>query len=90
VDSIVLLNQHATWIVFGSLACALAACWLLPSTAQLFQRQQVMIDKPTAGRRAILQFEWQASSRWAVFVAALAAMSFLNLGQVSEFLYFQF
>jgi alginate O-acetyltransferase complex protein AlgI len=90
MDGIVLLSQHATWIVFGMLAFALAACWLLPSTAQLFQRQQVMIDKPTAGRRAVLQFEWQASGRWAVFVAALAAMSFLTLGQVSEFLYFQF
>jgi alginate O-acetyltransferase complex protein AlgI len=90
MDSIVQLNQHATWVVFGLLAFALAVCWLLPSTAQLFQRQQVMIDKPTAGRRAVLQFEWRASRLWTLFVAFLAAISLLNFSGVSEFLYFQF
>ncbi len=90
LDSIILLDQHATWIIFGLLASALAACWLLPNTAQLFERQQVMITKPAAGRRAVLQLEWEASTRWATFVGFLAVISYLNLSGVSEFLYFQF
>lgn len=90
IESIVRESQHATLVVFGLLAAALAACWMLPSTAQLFQRQQVMIAKPAAGRPAMIQLEWRPSRRWAFFVAALFTMSFLTLGEVSEFLYFQF
>jgi hypothetical protein len=90
IESIVKENQHASLVVFGSLALALAACWLLPSTAQLFQSQEVMIARPAAGRPAVLQLEWQPNRRWAWFIAALFTMSFLTLSQVSEFLYFQF
>ena|GEM_PF-5288185 len=49
-----------------------------------------MIQKPVAGRPALITIEWQANSRWAILVAALAVMSFVNLSRVSEFLYFQF
>jgi len=90
IESLVKENQDASLVVFGSLALALAACWLLPSTAQIFQRQEVMIARPPAGRPAVLQLEWQPNRRWALFIAALFTMSFLTLSQVSEFLYFQF
>ena len=90
IKSIFSINQDATIVVYGSLFLALAACWLLPSTVQLFQRQEVMLQKPMAGRTAVVPVEWQANSLWATYIAALATLCFLNLGKVSEFLYFQF
>lgn len=76
--------------VFVLLFLALAACWLLPSTYQLFRRCEIAIDKPMAGRDAVIGLQWQASRGWAIYIAVLAVISMLNLTQVSEFLYFQF
>ena len=82
--------DYSLTLVYLCLALALAACWLLPSTYQLFRECDVCIDKPLAGRAAVMDFQWSASQRWAVFIGLLAVCSFLNLTQVSEFLYFQF
>lgn len=90
LEAILFDSLSATGTVYGLLALALACCWLLPSTYQLFQRFQVAIDKPIAGRAPIIAMEWQTNWRWAVLIAALALLSGLNLNSVSEFLYFQF
>lgn len=81
---------YAVSVVFFSLALALAICWLLPSTYQLFRECDVVIDKPLAGREPIIGLKWKASRAWGVFIAILAVAAFVNLTQVSEFLYFQF
>jgi D-alanyl-lipoteichoic acid acyltransferase DltB (MBOAT superfamily) len=77
-------------VVFGTLVLATAACWLLPSTWQLFQSFDVAYDQPPTGRGAVLQIAWQPRLGWAVFIAFLFVACCLNLTQVSEFLYFQF
>lgn len=77
-------------VVFTILAIALAVCWLLPSTYQLFRHCDVAIDKPLAGREPVIRLQWQANQRWAVFIALLIVASMGNLTRVSEFLYFQF
>ena len=83
-------NSYSVIVVYLSLAMALVACWLLPSTFQLFRHCEVTINKPLAGREPVLRLQWQASRGWAIYIALLAAASMMNLTQVSEFLYFQF
>ncbi|CAA0123817.1 Peptidoglycan O-acetyltransferase [Halioglobus japonicus] len=77
-------------VIFFFLALALAACWLLPSTYQLFRHCDIAIDKPLAGREPIVALQWQDNWRWGLFIGILAIASMVNLTQVSEFLYFQF
>lgn len=103
-DYVVALNSSATLelasmvfggaynvsVVFACLVLALVACWVLPSTYQLFRHCEVAIDKPVAGREPVIKLQWQASRAWAVYIAVLAVASMLNLTEVSEFLYFQF
>ena len=83
-------ESYAVSVVFLLLAMALAACWLLPSTYQLFRHCEVAIDKPLAGREPVISLQWQASRGWSVGIAVLAVASIVNLTEVSEFLYFQF
>ncbi|MEP5567767.1 MAG: MBOAT family O-acyltransferase [Halioglobus sp.] len=90
IAAILGLPSDAVTLVFSSLVLAVAACWLLPSTWQLFQSYDVAFDKPPTGRPAVLSFSWQPGPVWALFVALLFVASCLNLTQVSEFLYFQF
>jgi alginate O-acetyltransferase complex protein AlgI len=80
----------AVSLVCGLLVLALLACWVLPSTYQLFERYEVTISQPACGRQAVWDLRWNPDRRWAVFVACLALAACLNLSQVSEFLYFQF
>jgi alginate O-acetyltransferase complex protein AlgI len=77
-------------VVFGSIFLGILACWLLPSTHQLFAGENIAFDKPITGRPAVIAIQWQPQKRWAIFIAALFILSCLNLTQVSEFLYFQF
>jgi alginate O-acetyltransferase complex protein AlgI len=83
-------QSYAVSAVFLLLLLALAACWLLPSTYQLFRHCNVAIDKPLAGREPVISLQWQASWGWSIGIAVLAVASILNLTEVSEFLYFQF
>jgi hypothetical protein len=36
------------------------------------------------------RFKWQPNWRWGLWIGLLAIISILKLGEVSEFLYFQF
>jgi hypothetical protein len=83
-------GNYEVSVVFVLLALALAACWFLPSTYQLFRHCEVAIDKPLAGRDAVLKLQWSANRAWSIGIALLATASILNLSDVSEFLYFQF
>ena len=77
-------------LVYGAIVLAIAACWLLPSTWQLFQAYEVAIDKPPTGRPAVLRLQWRQGPAWSLFIALLFLLSCLNLTQVSDFIYFQF
>lgn len=84
------LAVNAMMLVYSCLFMAIAACWLLPSTWQLFQNFDVAYDKPPTGRGAVFDFSWKPSLSWALFMSILLIGCCLNLTQVSEFLYFQF
>lgn len=90
ITSMLLGDFYNVSVVFICLTLALAACWLLPSTFQLFRHCEVTITKPLAGREPVLRFEWQPNRRWGIYIAALGFISMMNLTQMSEFLYFQF
>lgn len=90
ISALFLGGVSAEGVVFSCLVAALAVCWLMPSTYQLFRECDVCIDKPLAGRKPVLEFQWSMSRGWAVFIALLYFFSLLNLTQKSEFLYFQF
>lgn len=90
ITSMILGDFHNISVVFISLSLALAACWLLPSTFQLFRHCEVTIAKPLAGREPVLQLQWQPNRKWGIYIATLAFISMMNLTQMSEFLYFQF
>ena len=84
------LGGSVTAMVFACIALAIAACWVLPSTWQLFQAYEVAFDNPPAGRPAVWRLRWRPGVAWSLFIAVLFVLSCLNLTQVSDFLYFQF
>lgn len=82
------LVTNVLWLV----AAAIIA-FIMPNTAQLFQRfEPVLYEEGArfASLRPILSLQWRASAAWALGCAVLLTLSLLTLGQVSEFLYFQF
>jgi alginate O-acetyltransferase complex protein AlgI len=76
--------------VFSFLALALAICWLMPNTYQLFRHCDVVLEPPFSTQAPLFDWQWQPSMAWSFFIAVLTLISLLNLTQVSEFLYFQF
>ena len=90
LEKLLLGKHYSVATVYGMLVVALAACWTLPSAWQLFQRYDIAIAKPRAGRPAVLPLEWRPGNLWVVAIATMAFLSLLNLTEVSEFLYFQF
>jgi alginate O-acetyltransferase complex protein AlgI len=77
-------------LIYGLIVMACLACWLLPSTFQLFRHCDVTIDQIDCSRPAFFSFEWQPNGYWAWIMAVMALTCCLNLSAVSEFLYFQF
>jgi len=63
----------------------LLVVWLLPNVQQLFYRFPAALNSPENYR--IL---WQPDWKWLFVIVVTAVISILKLGQVSEFLYFQF
>lgn len=57
----------------------------LPNIHQLFVRHSAVLNPPEEAN--IL---WKPNKKWLAFVTIIAVVSILKLGQVSEFLYFQF
>ena len=80
----------AVALIYGLIVMACLACWLLPSTFQLFRHCDVTIDQVDCSRPAFFSFEWQPNGYWAWIMAVMALTCCLNLSAVSEFLYFQF
>jgi alginate O-acetyltransferase complex protein AlgI len=83
----------------------LAVVWFLPNTQQMLARWHPAFnygvaererDPPLLERAPSLigflpgRLEWRPSAAAAVFIGLLAALAFLNLHHVSEFLYFRY
>jgi alginate O-acetyltransferase complex protein AlgI len=84
------LADWTTLFTTTLLLLALLACWCLPNTLQIFAAENVMLTKLRAGRAPVIALHWQASTRWAIYIGSLLAVSAMNLTEVSEFIYFQF
>ena len=83
-----LLMGNAIWVIMAA-----AIALLLPNSAQMFDQQNgVLFEKPEAFpmQNPVLNVIWQPSLKWSVGTACLLAAGILTLGQISEFLYFQF
>lgn len=88
--SMLLGDSYPVQAVFSLLFLALAICWFFPNTSQLFRGTGVMNEQTATGREPVINWQWKANRRWAIYIALLAVASMLNLTEVSEFLYFQF
>jgi hypothetical protein len=63
----------------------LLVVWLAPNIHQVFYKNTAVIDPPQPVR-----LSWRPDFKWATAITVIAVVSLLKLGQVSEFLYFQF
>jgi D-alanyl-lipoteichoic acid acyltransferase DltB (MBOAT superfamily) len=84
------------WLWVGTL---LMLALIAPNTIQLTRAYRptansldndATADAVQPWRRAMLGLRWQPNWAWAAAVSVIAAMGFLGLSSVSEFLYFQF
>jgi len=88
------------WLIFW-----LAVVWFLPNTQQMLarwhpafnygvaerQRDPPLLERaPSVARLLPWRLEWRPNAAAAVVVGLLAALAFLNLHHVSEFLYFKY
>jgi D-alanyl-lipoteichoic acid acyltransferase DltB (MBOAT superfamily) len=88
------------WLIFW-----LALLWFLPNTHQMLARWQpasnygvvergrdppLLARAPSLSRLWPERLEWRPNAAAAVFAGVLAALAFLNLQHVSEFLYFRY
>lgn len=67
------------------MAVILMFVWLSPNVHQLFVKHPAILNslEPSI-------IKWSPSKKWMIIITFLAVISILKLGQVSEFLYFQF
>jgi hypothetical protein len=79
-----------TWTMVGTLwlAFALAVAWLVPDTMELVDYREG--DAQTRWRRDIGMLAWHPALPSLGAVSVLLVIALINLGQVSEFLYYQF
>ncbi|MBE9527112.1 MAG: MBOAT family protein [Proteobacteria bacterium] len=80
---------------FGWFAFWLGVVWFWPNTQQLMSRYDpVLQDHVASDQKPLLPWvrhiKWHLSIFWAVIMSVVAALTFLSLNQMSEFLYFQF
>ncbi len=81
------------WVV-GLLAIAL----VMPNTQQIMRRYRPALARHrappgshvTLGQRFLARLFWKPTTGWGIAIGAIAALGFLALTSVSEFLYFQF
>jgi len=59
--------------------------WFMPNIQQLFNIKPAIIDVIEGS-----SLQWRPNKRWLFLTVVVAVLSILKLGQVSEFLYFQF
>jgi alginate O-acetyltransferase complex protein AlgI len=68
------------------LAILLALALLMPNTLEMLSRYQ-----PALGVRPVaLRWAWMPTQRWAIVMGCIAAAGLMSVGELSEFLYWQF
>ncbi|GEA02409.1 hypothetical protein KUL17_13060 [Alteromonas sp. KUL17] len=83
-----LLMGNTIWVILAAFIAI-----VLPNSAQMFSKQNgVLFEKPGAFpmQNPALNAVWKPSLSWSIGTACLLATGILTLGQISEFLYFQF
>jgi alginate O-acetyltransferase complex protein AlgI len=80
----------ATWSMAGTMAvvAALAVALLVPDTMEIVGYKEG--EAQSDWRRPVGFLAWRPTMAWLRPVAAMAVAVLINLGQVSEFLYYQF
>lgn len=74
------------WIVFGGFVVL-----VFPNVYELFRNVSPAISSFSKHQsNNLIKFTWQPSKRWAIFSATLLLLGLMTLGQISDFLYFQF
>lgn len=73
-------------------AALLAVALLFPNTLQLLAKYEpaLGVKPPKAESRLVRALAWSPSTAWAIGLAFVAAAGMLSLGELSEFLYWQF
>jgi len=73
------------------LVVMLAVVWLLPNSAELTRRYRPVADsEPFKCPRGGQLLLWRANQAWGVATAVILLVALLNIGKVSEFIYFNF
>ena len=67
------------------IAVLLPVVWFAPNTQELLAAHEPALHEVPASRWA-----WQPTTRWAICVALIFAITVLHLSRISEFIYFQF
>lgn len=79
------MRDGATKLRDALLLCALVV-WCLPNAQQLLHDERPALQSSERPAR----WQWRPNLRWFVFTALLLASALKEIGDVSEFLYFQF
>jgi hypothetical protein len=82
------LRDFATSVAW--LLALLAIALLLPNSRQFMVRYEPVLLEHPSERHGWNWFSWSPSLPWAVAIGAIAFLAVLNMGGVSEFLYWQF
>ena len=79
------LDQFNGFGHMSSMLILLLIVWYAPNVQQIMSQYPLALSSPFSGR-----LKWQPNWRWGVWIGLLAIASILKLGEISEFLYFQF
>jgi len=68
-----------------------AVVWLLPNSAELLRKYRPVVSPELLPSSSLsLPLVWRATTPWAVITAVMFLIAVMNLGKVSEFIYFNF
>lgn len=74
----------------GILAISALIVWLAPNVQQMMSAYRPALETYAQHGISARCLRWQPHSAWAVMIAILGAVAFINITGLSEFLYFQF
>ncbi|MGB3724627.1 MAG: MBOAT family protein [Glaciecola sp.] len=83
-----LMAKAIMFIFFGSVVVL-----ALPNIYQIFSKVEAALSNETSFKQAFwghTYLSWQANRRWAILCSLLLLTGLMTLGQISDFLYFQF
>ncbi len=79
------LDQFNGFGHISTMLIILMIVWYAPNVQQIMSQYPLALSESFSGR-----LKWKPNWRWGVWIGLLAIISILKLGEVSEFLYFQF